>query len=509
MSTHKKAPEQRTIDVDVETLDTRGRTVVGYASVYNTLSEDLGGYRETIAAGAFRDVLTSDVRALLNHDANEVLGRTKSGTLRLFDEQRGLRFELDLPDSPLGQNVRESVRRGDLDGASFRFVVGDEDWNDELRTITRVEQLLDVTLATFAAYPAASVELRTRQPKKEEQVETTEVDNEEQEERTQNHIEPRPRSSATGGLRVADANGGEPENRTLLGAFTRAGWAPGKRAEIAWQDFAGASESRALTWTGSVDNVNMYHAAAGAFGADQRYAWPAFPQVPVDSGVTSVQVLTQSARTLPAAATVVRAVDAVTNKPEAASTLTLVATAMKQLAAVQTGVPNVMLENDRIESVIGTDLRLSINEGLDKLILDAIASSGFQAPGTDPLLVSIRKAMTTIFANGYNPSLLILTPAASEGLDILQTVGSEKLYVFGAGRFAPGELFGMSVRVSKTVAAPAVVDSSALGRLYVSPISLASFEENAGRTNTTLVRMEGNAVFGVERQNAAVPIAAA
>ncbi len=117
--------------------------------------------------------------------------------------------------------------------------------------------------------------------------------------------------------------------------------------------------------------------------------------------------------------------------------------------------------------------------------------------------------MTTIYANGYNPNLLILTPAASEGLDILQTVGTEKLYVFGAGRFAPGELFGMSVRVSKTVAAPAVVDSTALGQLYVSPISLASFEENAGRTNTTLVRMEGNGVFGVERQNAAVRIAAA
>ena len=82
-------------------------------------------------------------------------------------------------------------------------------------------------------------------------------------------------------------------------------------------------------------------------------------------------------------------------------------------------------------------------------------------------------------------------------------------FVFGAGRFAPGQLFGLNVRVSKTAAAPIVVDSSALGKLYASPISLASFEENAGRTNTTLVRMEGHAVFGVERQAAAVRIAAA
>src|SRR5512132_777674 len=156
------APESRTIDVDVGSLDTRGRTVHGYAAIYNTLSEDLGGYREKIAAGAFAGVLEDDVRALLNHDPNQVLGRTKSGTLRLFDEQRGLRFELDLPDSPLGENMRSAVRRGDLDGASFRFEVGDEDWNGDIRTVKSVKALRDVTLATYPAYPAASVELRTK-----------------------------------------------------------------------------------------------------------------------------------------------------------------------------------------------------------------------------------------------------------------------------------------------------------------------------------------------------------
>lgn len=87
-----KSPEQRTIDVDVQTLDTRGRTVHGYAAVYGTLSEpldELGGAREQIQVGAFRDVVDGDIRALLNHDRNQVLGRTKAGTLRLFDEQRG------------------------------------------------------------------------------------------------------------------------------------------------------------------------------------------------------------------------------------------------------------------------------------------------------------------------------------------------------------------------------------------------------------------------------------
>jgi HK97 family phage major capsid protein/HK97 family phage prohead protease len=157
-----KAPENRTIDVDVRDLDTRGRTVQGYAAVYGALSEDLGGFREKIAPGAFADVLDADVRALLNHDPDQLLGRTKSGTLRLAEDPRGLRFELDLPDSPVGENVRAAVARQDLDGASFRFLVGSESWDGDVRTVETVAELHDVTLATHPAYPETSVELRTR-----------------------------------------------------------------------------------------------------------------------------------------------------------------------------------------------------------------------------------------------------------------------------------------------------------------------------------------------------------
>lgn len=161
---HPDAPEQRTIDVDVADVDTRGRTLYGYAAVYGAESADLGGFTERIAAGAFAEVLRTspDVRGLLNHDVSQILGRTRSGTLRLFDEARGLRFELDLPDSPLGENVREAVRRGDIDGASFRFKVGRDSWLDRTRTIEQVAELQDVTVATIGAYPSASVELRTR-----------------------------------------------------------------------------------------------------------------------------------------------------------------------------------------------------------------------------------------------------------------------------------------------------------------------------------------------------------
>jgi HK97 family phage prohead protease len=504
-----KGPEQRTIDVDVGNLDTRGRTVHGYASVYGALSEplaDLNGGRERFAPGAFTSVVGGDVRALLNHDPNEVLGRTKSGTLRLFDEPKGLRFELDLPDSPLGQNMRTAVERGDIDGASFRFDVGDEDWDGDVRTIKSVKALHDVSLASYPAYTAASVELRTRNPEKEttmeDTVENTDAPVEASEERVE---EPK------GNLRVTDANTGNTESRTLLGKFKTAGWTPGGgRTEITWQDFESASESRALTWTGSVDTVGPLYRAASPFGFDQRYAWPAFNRVPVDAGTTSVNVLTQTARTLPTAANVVRAIDAVTNKPESASTVTVVVTSLKQLAAVTSGVPNIMLEQSGIESVIGNDLRLSYNEGLDKLILDAIALSGFQAPGTDPLLVSIRKAMTTLYAAGWNPDTLILTPAAAEALDVLVTgiASGVNDYVFAPANFAPDRIFGMQRRMSKTIPATAVVDSQAFGKLYAGPVSLSTFEENAGKTNSSLVRFEGTGVFGTERQTAAVRIAA-
>jgi hypothetical protein len=183
---------------------------------------------------------------------------------------------------------------------------------------------------------------------------------------------------------------------------------------------------------------------------------------------------------------------------------------VKQLAAVTSGVPNIMLEQSGIERVIGNDLRLSYNDGLDKLILDAIAASGFQAPGTDPLLVSIRKAMTTLWAAGYNPDTLLLTPANAETLDLAVNgiSGGTQDFVFTPAQFAPGSIFGMQRRISKTIPAAAVADSQAFGKLYAGPVALASFEENAGKTNSSLVRFEGNAVFGVERRNAAVRIAA-
>ena len=288
----------------------------------------------------------------------------------------------------------------------------------------------------------------------------------------------------------------------LYRAFRSAGFARGERAEIPWQEF------RSITWTGSVDTLDSPRRNAGYLGYDQRYAYQALPSVGVDSGVTSVSLLTQTARTLATPANVIRAIDAITAKPETTETLTVSTISLKQLASVVSDIPNVFLENEQAGSIIENDLKLAITDALDDLVKQAVAASGFQAPGTDPLLVSIRKAMSTVMSSGYQPDTLILRPADAEALDVLQTSGTEKFYVFSAGNFAPSELFGMRRFVSKTVAAPIVMDAAAFGKLYSSPVSLQTFEQDAGQTNKSRVRIELNAQVGVERQAAAVRIAA-
>ena len=517
--TDRTAPEQRTIDVDVTDVDTRGRTLHGYAAVYGAVSGDLGGFRETISPGAFRDVIGADVRCLLNHDPSQVLGRTRSGTLRLADEQRGLRFECDLPDSPLGENVRAAVKRGDIDGASFRFVVGEETWEGDLRTVESVSELRDVTVATYGADPDASVELRTRPESNggerrqeegnmpenegaavEERTENEDSGEERADDRTEERTEDRAEQGGT--LRVED-RADSTRAGTLTEAFRRAGW-PEERAEISFGEF----RSLALATGTTATELAPSQQVGAALGADERYAYPAFPQVGVDSGVTSVNVVRQTTRTLAASGDVVRDIAETTEKPETSSEIEIVPTALHQIASKQSGIPNVYLETNAVATIIENDLRLAVNEGLDKLVLDALATADNEDPTGTTTLAAIRAAMTTIQGAGYNPDTLVLDPATSQALDTLVADTGTEFYVFGPGQEA-GSIFGLRKRVSKGAPAPVVCDSSATGRLFTSPVRLARFEENDGATNTSLIRLELHALFGTERIAAAVRIAAA
>ena len=174
-----------------------------------------------------------------------------------------------------------------------------------------------------------------------------------------------------------------------------------------WDEY----EARALTWSVSVDVMNQVRCEGVPLGLDQRYAWLAFGWVGVGLEATSVAVVQQTARTLATATNVLRAIDATSAKPETASTLNITTVPLKQVATIQTAVPNIYLLQPVINSIIEQDLRLAINEGLDKLVLDAIAGAGYQAPASDILLVSIRKAITTLRNAGYNPDTILLTPA--------------------------------------------------------------------------------------------------
>ena len=496
--------EQRTA-LDAPAPVVEGRRLHGLIP-YGVESRDLGGFREIIEPGALANADLSDLIATREHDRAHLLGRHPT-TLTTEDRTDGFAWSVELPQSPVGEDVRVAIERGDLRATSWRMVVGRDRWEGDVRHVEQIAELRDVTVTAAPAYAAARAEYRS-----EPEVTTTHEEATVPAESTPGgtaapEITPpvtEERAAPAGNLRVEDRTGPNRPARGLAEAFRENGF-PGETAVVDFGEF------RAATFSGTADTMNPVRRNGVDLGADQRYAWPAFPQVGVDPGDTAVQVLRQSARTLPAAADVIRAIDAVTPKPEVASELEIVTTALKQVAAIETNIPNVYLEQPAFNSVIETDLRLSLNEGLDKLVLDAVAASGFQAPGTDPLLVSIRKAMTTLLAAGYNPDVVVLTPANAEALDTLRATAAagEQYYVFAPAELAPRRLFGLTVRVSKTAAAPFVADSRSLGKLYISPIRLARFEVDAGATNRSNVRLEGNGVFGVERQAAAVRIAAA
>ncbi len=151
--------------VEIRASDGEPPKIVGHAAVFNSLSEDLGFFREKIAPGAFaKTIQEADVRALWNHDPNFVLGRTKSGTLKLAEDEKGLAVEIIPPDTQWARDLMETMRRGDVDQMSFGFQVVKEEWegdvNNPIRVLKEVK-LFDVSPVTFPAYPATDVQVRS------------------------------------------------------------------------------------------------------------------------------------------------------------------------------------------------------------------------------------------------------------------------------------------------------------------------------------------------------------
>ncbi len=172
---------KRTLVVPLEGIEWRSAgdptsnetTLRGHAAVFNSMSEDLGGFREIIEPGFFRAALrkSPDVRLLFNHDPNYVMARTASQTLDLREDQRGLHVFAAV-DKRISwtKDLRTSMLRGDIDQMSFAFTIGEggDDWAvTEDGTVVRTlradgaDQLFDVSVVTYPAYRATEVSMRS------------------------------------------------------------------------------------------------------------------------------------------------------------------------------------------------------------------------------------------------------------------------------------------------------------------------------------------------------------
>ena len=147
------------------------RKVEGYAVVFNSESRDLGGFTEVIEPSALDGVVAkSDVLCLLNHNEDKgVLARCNMGTgsLTLEVDDIGLRYSFEAPNTNLGDELLEGLRRGDISASSFAFKVGEDKWtkrNDGsyLRTISIIERMFDVSPGYRAAQDATTVSVDTR-----------------------------------------------------------------------------------------------------------------------------------------------------------------------------------------------------------------------------------------------------------------------------------------------------------------------------------------------------------
>ena len=140
----------------------------GYAAIFDSDSQNLGGFKEQIAKGAFSDcVKEDDVRLLLNHDSNFVLARTANKSLRLYEDKIGLKFYADaIPDDELTKSIARRIARKDLSQCSFSFIVDKDRWvlpqkkgDLDVRIIEKVDTLFDCAIVTFPAYLKTSCTL--------------------------------------------------------------------------------------------------------------------------------------------------------------------------------------------------------------------------------------------------------------------------------------------------------------------------------------------------------------
>ena len=474
---------------------------------YGVETRDLGGWREVIDPGALDGAQLDDLIATVDHDRHAA--RPHPTTLELEDRDDGLHWSVEPARvsrrrRPRSGRTRRPARRLVADGRRARRVGRRRPPRPRDRRAAATSRS-----SPRPAYAAAAVELRSQPDPAEGQEDTMADTARDATEHVETNTEDRA-APAQGGLQVEDrvTVTNEPPAR----ARRRVPRTPGSPAR---PPRSRGRRSRTAPSPGPARRQHQQAPAAppATSALDQRYAWPAFARVNVDAGATSVDVFTQTARTL---------ADRRERRPRdrrrhrqargRARRSRSSPRAMKQVAAIYTNVPNIQLEQPAFNTRDRARPAARINEGLDKLSWTTSPPAGSRRRAPTRCSCSIRKAMTTIMAAGYNPDTLLLTPANAEALDVLvvRRLAAARTTTCSPRRSSRPNRSSGSTSGSRRRSRPrAVVDCQALGKLYTSPGHARAFRGGRGTTNRGNVRMELNAVFGGERTAAAVRIAAA
>lgn len=153
--------ERRAVTSEIRT---NGRRLEGYAAIFNTEARIGERFIETIAPNAFSTSLSAgnDILALVDHNPSKMLARTRSGSLRLSEDSRGLSFDLDIPDTQAGRDILALASRGDLGGMSFGFNAIDDELIGNKRELRSVELIEISVVQAFPAYDGTIVNARSR-----------------------------------------------------------------------------------------------------------------------------------------------------------------------------------------------------------------------------------------------------------------------------------------------------------------------------------------------------------
>lgn len=144
---------------------TQDMVIEGYALIFNVLSKDVGGYKEIVKPGALDGVDISDVKCLINHADEYVIGRTQAETLELSVDEKGLKFKCSLPNTSYARDIYENIKVGNVNQCSFHCWFPEDgtgiEWSvskgEYIRTITKISGLIDVSVVTTPAYKEAGV----------------------------------------------------------------------------------------------------------------------------------------------------------------------------------------------------------------------------------------------------------------------------------------------------------------------------------------------------------------